>query len=252
MTIVSISIAKYSSIINVRRAQNVKNTMIDRLLGVIAPHYCYGCSRIGPALCHSCINNIIEEPFVLCAVCVNRPAKLSSGICSSCRPPYSRAWIGGAHVGALDDAIDGFKFTAARGVAYSLVELMTEVLPCLPENAVLISIPTTRRHIRERGFDHMKLFTKQLSRKQGVSYDTSLLCRRTATVQRGSSSKERQKQAKEAFLVRGKLDENKVYVLVDDVMTTGATLRYAAQTLRDAGAKDVWVIAIARQVLPSQ
>jgi ComF family protein len=222
--------------------------MIDQLLSIGAPHYCYGCGKIGAILCRSCINNIIEEPFVLCAACSN-PAIRATGLCGNCRPPYSRAWIGGAHVGALDAAIDGYKFGAARGAADTLAELLHQRLPRFTDNIVLVPLPTVARHVRERGFDHTKVLVHQLARRQKVPYNTSLLRRCTPAVQREANAEQRWRQAKEMFTVRGAPAPDAVYVLVDDVMTTGASLWHGARALRQAGAHEVWVATVARQVL---
>ncbi len=222
--------------------------MIDKVLAIVAPHYCCGCGLSGAVLCDSCINNIVMEPFEACAVCMGWPAG-SSGVCMGCRPPYARIWVGGVHEGALDSAIDALKFESARAAADDLARLMAERLPQLPETVVIVPIPTIAGHVRERGFDHMKLFARRLAKLKSVSYSTSLLTRKTASVQRGATAKQRVKQAKEAFEVRSQVDPDAIYLLVDDVMTTGSTLKYAAKALREAGATEVWVAVIARQVL---
>ncbi|MNH40046.1 DNA utilization protein GntX [compost metagenome] len=66
------------------------------------------------------------------------------------------------------------------------------------------------------------------------------------TKQRDANRAVRAAQAKRAFKARSSTDSH-CYLLIDDVVTTGATIKYAAKALRDAGAKDVWVAAIARQ-----
>jgi len=68
-------------------------------------------------------------------------------------------------------------------------------------------------------------------------------------MQRHASAVERDRQAKAAFAVKGAITKHVPYVLVDDVVTTGATIKYAAQALLDAGASQVWVAVVARQTL---
>ena len=222
--------------------------MIDKLLTFVAPHHCCGCGEVGHPLCVSCINNIIDEPFTQCVACL-RPSVRSSGLCHKCRLPYSRAFVGGSHTGTLDMAIDSYKFMMVREMSKSLTAVVDAFLPELPQNAVLVPVPTIATHVRERGFDHTKMLVRDIAAIRKYSYATSLLCRRTQTVQRGASARERNWQAEKAFRVRGKVDDAKIYVLVDDVMTTGATLRYGAETLRQAGAKEVWILVLARQIL---
>jgi predicted amidophosphoribosyltransferase len=94
----------------------------------------------------------------------------------------------------------------------------------------------------------MELLVRLLAKRCGRPYDASLLCRRTQTVQRGATAKDRQMQAKGAFCVIGEVNKDAVYILVDDVMTTGATLQYSARVLKEAGATEVWIVVLARQI----
>lgn len=249
MTIVSISIANNRGIINVKGVINVKNTMITELLQYIAPNYCCGCGLVDGLLCDSCVKNIALEPFLWCVACSKRPAA-RDGICVECKTiGYDRAWVAGSHEGALDQAIDAYKFSASRDGAVPLAKLVDEVTPNLPANTVIVPIPTARQHIRERGFDHMQLLARRTAKLKGVSADASLLRRRTNFVQREATARVRKRQAKDAFFVKQTLDPEQIYLLIDDVMTTGATIRYATKALRKAGAKQVWVIIVARQML---
>jgi len=70
-------------------------------------------------------------------------------------------------------------------------------------------------------------------------------------MQRGAGRRTRTEQAKKAFQCATSLDPKAIYILVDDVITTGATVKYAAKTLLDAGASTVWVASISRQPLDS-
>ncbi|HEU4716066.1 MAG TPA: phosphoribosyltransferase family protein [Candidatus Saccharimonadales bacterium] len=92
------------------------------------------------------------------------------------------------------------------------------------------------------------MIAKRLAKLQGVKAK-SLLYRQTSTTQRGHGRKQRNRQAREAFGCAGNLSGTTTYLLIDDVITTGSTLHYAAKALKDAGAGDVWVAAIARQPL---
>jgi predicted amidophosphoribosyltransferase len=76
-----------------------------------------------------------------------------------------------------------------------------------------------------------------------------VLKRKTNTKQRHASAKQRAIQARQAFHIKDMIDIETPYLIIDDVITTGATIRYAAQAFVDAGAKHVWVAAIARQTL---
>jgi competence protein ComFC len=94
----------------------------------------------------------------------------------------------------------------------------------------------------------MLLITRRLSRERKIPIETSLK-RLTATRQRDASRSLRIKQAKSAFTCTKKLDKNTIYILLDDVVTTGATLNYAAKTLKKNGARTVWAVSLSRQSL---
>lgn len=76
-----------------------------------------------------------------------------------------------------------------------------------------------------------------------------LIGRLTNTKQRQATARQRVEQAKKAFCLNGGIDANIPYLLIDDVYTTGSTIKYASQILQKAGAKHIWVAIIARQTL---
>ena len=233
------------TIINERKALNVKNTMIDTALSFVAPHPCCGCGKLQALLCDDCKYDIINDVFANCIGC-GRPSGVS-GVCGRCHVPYSRAWCAGERSGVLQELIDRYKFERVREAHKVAADLLAAVLPELPGNVVIVPIPTISAHIRERGYDHTLLIARSLGRQLHRPV-ASLLVRATQTKQREASRNVRVAQAKQAFVAKG-VDETAHYLLLDDVVTTGATIKYAAKALRDSGAKSVWVVAIARQPL---
>ena len=220
--------------------------MIDKILSYIAPHHCCSCDRIGTILCDNCKYNITSEIKPRCVVC-GRPTRLGN-LCTSCQVPYEKVWVVGERAGALQRVIGLYKFERAKSAYKVLGDLLLEILPDLPDDTIIVPIPTVSSHIRERGYDHMLLIAKYIAKSRNLKYQT-VLDRITTTKQRQSSAKKRALQAKNAFEVVGKIDKNVPYLLIDDVMTTGATIKYASKTLQKAGANHVWVAIIARQTL---
>ena len=107
---------------------------------------------------------------------------------------------------------------------------------------VLVPLPTIRKHIRERGFDHtlrlcfeLENFLQKRLDDLGVSVKyQSLLVRKNKTVQVGKEKKERVKQAEKAYGIRDgvKIENETLYIFVDDVTTTGASLAAAKKILQ--------------------
>lgn len=169
------------------------------------------------------------------------------GICVSHRSPIGGAWVAGERDAALARIIDAFKFERCRSAYRDMAVVLADILPVLPRDIVIASIPTVRAHVRERGYDHAELVAKEVARRCRRPY-VRLLHRQTTTMQRGVGRKERFAQAEQAFGVRSSIVPDTI-LLIDDVITTGATLHFAAKALRDAGAKTIFVAALAIQPL---
>lgn len=220
--------------------------MLDELLGWLAPHYCVSCGEIGSLLCDSCKYDIISEPADCCLLC-GRPSA-PSGACKGCRSPFERTWHVGERSGAIEELINQYKFHYAVAATVPLGGMLLSCLPKLPAGTVIVPVPTIRAHVRQRGYDHTLLLARYIARQLGVPVERPIT-RLTTTVQRGAGRKQRLVQAGVAFTVRGEVLPGVPYLLIDDVVTTGATITHAAKALCQAGATEVWAAAIARQPL---
>lgn len=175
----------------------------------------------------------------------------SSGTCTVCDLPFSRGWFVGLRQGALDHLVSVSKFDSVRAGCDMQAELLDDVLPALPERTVVVPIPTIARHIRQRGYGHAERIAEQLAKRRGAQYSPALK-RAVQHVQQGATRAQRKKQAAESYTVDKQLDPETTYLLVDDVYTTGFTMRYASEVLKDAGAQDIWVAVTSRQPLDEQ
>ncbi len=219
--------------------------MFDRVLSVIAPHYCYGCGKTGQTICQKCKKHIIQMNYTTCVLCDRRPKY--GNYCGRHHFPVRRIYCLLRRKGAVLRAIDALKFERKRAVINDLVDITDALLPQLPANSVLVPIPTTPRNTRIRGYDHMKLICRQLGRVRRIPVEQVLQRRNNVTQHFATSAKQRRLQAKEFFRVVGDVDPAKQYYLVDDIFTTGATVREAACCLRQAGATSVTIIVLTRQ-----
>ncbi len=223
--------------------------MFDSVLKIAAPHYCYGCDKIGDVLCDNCKYDIISEPYTSCIVCT-KPSPIK-GVCMSCVVPYAQAWCVGAREGSLKRLINDFKFSHVRSASDTLVNVLDSSIPELPEETIVVSVPTIMPHIRRRGYDHAALLAKKFAKRRKLPY-RKVLVRTTNTVQHGASKVDRIRQAAEAFRVRERLDDFPPVLLIDDIVTTGESLANAARLLKEAGAGTVFVGVIAKQPFHSR
>lgn len=217
--------------------------MLDRIISIFAPHYCISCNKIGSRLCADCNDYIVLRELSACLNC-HSPLLLNN--CLNCALPYSFIAVYAPREGLLQQLIDEYKFYGARTLARPLADIIARGLPYFPGNVVLTSVPTARPHIRERGYDHMKNMTMALATARQLEFIPLLKRRRTAR-QLGHDRQTRIEQTKDLYWCDQSLDSAVTYIIVDDVVTTGATMASAAQALRDAGAQKVAVIALAYQ-----
>lgn len=221
--------------------------MFDKLLSIVAPHYCCICAKVGSLLCNSCIYNITDEPYSLCVWC---SALSHDGVCRNCQKPsqFSKAWVTGERTDELKQLLNRLKFHRTYAAAGACAELLHHTLPSLPSNTIVVSVPTIPKHIRIRGYDHAERIACQFASKRKLSYKKALY-RNNHTIQLGASASLRKKQAATAFSCSVKLEVATPYLIIDDIITTGSTLQATASTLRQQGAEIVWVAAVLRQPL---
>lgn len=223
--------------------------MLETILRVIAPHRCSACGEKGALLCESCKSNIVEERFEGCVFCL-RPARY--GCCPTCRRRYgcTQAWCLGERSGSLKQLGDTYKFGCSRAGAEVFADLLDTLLPVLPSDVRVVSIPTTAASIRRRGFDHVGLVARRFAKLRRVGSATPLV-RASHTTLHFLSFQERTRLGKTLFALSGEPVPSRV-VVMDDILTTGTTLLAATQLLRTTGVKEIYVVVWARQPLEKQ
>lgn len=220
--------------------------LLDSILGLLTPPICKGCGEISSgALCRDCFQETIDEPYQCCLIC----GSLTSldNLCKACqnKSDLSRAFVIGQNTGVLKKLTYDYKLLPERHIAKTLANLLDEVLPILPPATVIMPIPTIPNHIRERGFGHTEVVARIFARKRHLPY-RQLLTRTDNSVQHGLKARERIKAAAKTFAIKenhGKITE---VLLIDDIYTTGATIKAAAKLLKNAGVININLAIIAR------
>jgi len=238
------------------------------LKNLLFPAFCRECdSRIlteeNLYYCPRCWSEIrlIERPF--CSVC-GTPHDKAAGFaerenfpCAECgqikRRPYGRMYAAAVYDGIVQEAIALFKYGSRELLAVPLARLMTEFAQReidLAQYEAVVPVPLHRVRKRERGFNQAEelvgRFTEQIP---DLAIEKCLIRVRPTPQQTQLSATERRRNLRGAFtLVRGADIRGKKLLLVDDVITTGATAEECARALRREGAEQVDILAVARTV----
>lgn len=218
--------------------------MFDSLLALVAPHSCCGCGHVGAILCEHCREDITIDSSTQCIVC-ERPA--TQACCRRCAAslPWSGLWCAGQRRDTLKTAIDLYKFERVRAADTALADLLHRTIPQVPADTMVTYVPITSAHRRQRGYDHMARVAARLATQRQLS--SGVLLRRTRdVVQRGATRRDRLTRQDGAFAAVPTLHAGPI-LLIDDIYTTGATLRAATAALREHYKQPIYAAVIARQ-----
>jgi ComF family protein len=154
----------------------------------------------------------------------------------------------GVYSSVLRAGIHALKYRGVRGVADPLGQLAARAYGAADEDALVVPVPSRRRRVAVRGVDHARLLAVVVAREVGrlVVVDALERCRRTRP-QVGLDPTERRRNVLGAFRATSVVAGHAV-ILVDDVMTTGATAEACAEALLIARARVVDVCTVARAV----
>ena len=201
--------------------------------------YCPPCLERLPLNDHACVR--CAEPLI--------PSAPTPSLCAHCltrMPDFDRVLAPLLYAPPVDASIHALKFRGDLGGARRLAHLLDHSLPDLPPPDVVIPVPLHPSRIRQRGFNQALEIARSLCAMRGWRLDARAVKRVLPTrPQLGLTATERRRNLRHAFAVQADLAGRRV-LIVDDVLTTGATASALAHALRKAGAEDVTALAAAR------
>lgn len=247
----------------VGRAENSRVAgMGGRLLDLLLPPHCIACR--GPAdgpgrLCPTCWSEVDFIAAPMCAGC-GLPLEFDLGpdaLCAGCvaaPPTFDRARAVMRYGDVGRRLVVGLKFADRTHLAPALGAWLARAGADLIETAdLVVPVPLHRRRLISRRFNQSALLAHCLARQTGLIVATDALRRRRSTgSQAGLTRAQRRTNVAGAFEVAGRRRpeiKGRRVLLIDDVLTTGATVDACAATLRRAGADHIDVLTLARVVL---
>ncbi len=221
-------------------------------LDILFPPRCVGCGAFGRLLCPACFEGMPRAEPPRCPICWV-PSHRPDALCWRCHDRtfhFKAARCPFVYEGAAREAVHALKY---RGVS-ALAPLMAQAMAaCLqqwaPPADLLVPVPLAGRRRRLRGFNQSELLAREMARIVGLPVDSRALIRRRAAPPQASSADEAARRANvaNAFQADAARFRGRRPLLIDDVITSGATLDACARSLCDAGTSDVWALTFARE-----
>jgi ComF family protein len=238
------------------RASDLIATAADWLY----PRACPGCDalsdRPGRHLCSQCLAQIRLHDRSLCSACgAQAEGEVRHGfVCDACRawrPAFDRARSAGYFQGVLRELTHQFKYSGALWLRHDLADLLLGCLSAHFEAGAVdavVPVPLHALRERERSYNQSALLAQEVAARLGRRFDGRALVRtRRTESQTAFDVARRHANVLGAFTAaRPEWVARRCVLLVDDVMTTGATLSECARALKKAGARAVWAVTVAR------
>jgi ComF family protein len=212
--------------------------MLERIISLLAPHTCLICGSEGSLLCAWCAPDAVQTIPERCYRC--RAISQDSQVCASCRKktPLDHVWVGSVYDGTAKQLIRKLKFEHGKAASHVIAALLDESLPHIPQGTVITYVPTATKRVRLRGYDHAKLIATHFAKRRGLEC-TPLLTRHGHSRQVRSTKTARAQQAAQSYTAKHAKTPYKTVLLIDDILTTGATIEAASRILKKSGVKRI-------------
>ena len=230
-------------------------------IDLLLPPACLLCGNLlatsldGQSFCVDCLVAMPPLSPAHCCCCAQPfPSATSNHLCGTClqRPPsFSMVHAAGMYQDSVKEAVHQLKYRNQLTLAKPLGQLLGKVISAADNNFVpdqIIPVPLHPDRLRELGYNQALEVARPIARQLGIPIDTTLLQRNRKTQQQqGLSAIERKSNLRNAFTLASKASAFKI-LLIDDVMTTGETVRECSRALLAGGVAEVQVAVVDRSL----
>ncbi len=228
-------------------------------LNLVFPPSCVHCGREGELLCHICVAESTAVQPSVCRKCAEPLPKPKAGTSSRCageRSRLDRLYASYMYDSPVGSAIKVFKFEDIRALGPVLAALFNVDAMRRSDADLVVPVPLHRSRSRARGYNQSELLGRLLSGRLGIEFRNDVLVRTRDTAPQTAqpTAVARQQALVGAFTARRGVAESTVkninglrVLLVDDVFTTGSTVKSCAGALKSAGASWVGIAVLAVQ-----
>ena len=226
-----------------------------KFIDLVYPPRCICCGKIGYRCCPDCWNKRVLYGENICQKC-GSPLQRKA-VCSDCinsPSPIEKIRSLGEYDGVLRSSVLALKYHHDIGLAELLLPDLVQVLSKAQfDFDLIVPVPLNRIRQRERGYNQVAVWGKLLSKFLGVPMISHAIIRTKNTLSQVKlPSEKRMQNVRGAFSVQPEYIQGKRILLLDDVITTGATLLECANQLKEGGAEQIFALTIARSSMKSK
>lgn len=222
--------------------------VMEFTIDLVYPRRCGGCRRRGTWLCIDCDAALTRFATPWCARC-GVPMTYDTCRCASMPAGLDAVRSVGPYAGWLRGAITECKYHGEWARSALLGTLIAGVAAELAPFDALVPVPLHRARLRHRGFNQSRMLADHAANRLSVPVEDLLVRSRRTEAQARLGAQDRVQNVKDAFVViAGPGIAGRSLILIDDVITTGATLSACADALRHAGASSVSAVTVAREL----
>lgn len=222
--------------------------MANLLFEILFPKRCVGCKKVGAYLCGVCFRRLELVSATVCLRC-DRPA-INGLVHPGCKTRYMPEGYTAVFTfkSPVKELIYELKYRGVADIATLCSQFMAKAVPqhVLDKKPIVMAVPLHKKKLLQRGFNQSQLLAKEISRELQLRLNSTSLHRTRMTQTQAKLHRDlRKSNTKDAFVCANRLDGQSI-LLVDDTITTGATLVACTHALKKMGATFVWAITLSQ------